>query len=197
MLPFSAIRRGALQERVEIGAYGQLSSRRTLEVFGSNLHTLRFYSFGSYFLLEVSTSGFSDQMLAQLESLLLLRSNWMRILTRMLVLLGIKLNRKVNERRFSGSCPGTAHRSRTLPEIQYCGHQDKDPNHDWQSKDINQRQQYAAKHAFQFKAGIGTFLVHGDDSPSRQPPYTMHTASSTSDSTNHLKRIVDNRLFVF
>jgi hypothetical protein len=46
---------------------------------GPNLHTLQFYSFGSHFLLGVSASGFSDQMLAQLESLLLPKSNWVRI----------------------------------------------------------------------------------------------------------------------
>ena len=43
-------------------------------VIGPNLHTLQFYSFGSHFLLGVSASGFSDQMLAQLESLLLPKS---------------------------------------------------------------------------------------------------------------------------
>ena len=48
-------------------------------IIGPNLHTLRFYSFGSHFLLGVSASGFSDQMLAHLESLLLPKSNWVRI----------------------------------------------------------------------------------------------------------------------
>ena len=48
-------------------------------VIGPDLHTLQFYSFGSHFLLGVSASGFSDQMLAQLESLLLPKSNWVRI----------------------------------------------------------------------------------------------------------------------
>jgi hypothetical protein len=46
---------------------------------GPNLHKLRFYSFGSHFLLGVSASGFTDQMLAQLESLLLPKNNWVRI----------------------------------------------------------------------------------------------------------------------
>jgi hypothetical protein len=46
---------------------------------GPNLHTLQFYSFGSHFLLGVSASGFSDQMVAQLESLLLPKINWMEI----------------------------------------------------------------------------------------------------------------------
>jgi hypothetical protein len=49
-------------------------------VIGPDLHTLRFYSFGSHFLLGVSASGFSDQMLVQLESLLLSKSNWVRVL---------------------------------------------------------------------------------------------------------------------
>ena len=48
-------------------------------VIGPNLHTLQFYSFGSHFLLGVSAAGFSDQMLAQLESLLMPKSNWVRI----------------------------------------------------------------------------------------------------------------------
>jgi hypothetical protein len=48
-------------------------------VIGPNLHTLQFYSFGSHFLLGVSAAGFSDQMLAQLESLLLPKNNWVRI----------------------------------------------------------------------------------------------------------------------
>jgi len=48
-------------------------------VIGPDLHTLQFYSFGSHFLLGVSASGFSDQMLAQLESLLLPKNNWVRI----------------------------------------------------------------------------------------------------------------------
>ena len=48
-------------------------------VIGPDLHTLQFYSFGSHFLLGVSASGFSEQMLAQLESLLLPKSNWVRI----------------------------------------------------------------------------------------------------------------------
>src|SRR6202162_6752051 len=48
-------------------------------VIRPDLHTLQFYSFGSHFLLGVSASGFSDQMLAQLESLLLPKSNWVRI----------------------------------------------------------------------------------------------------------------------
>jgi hypothetical protein len=48
-------------------------------VIGPNLHTLRFYSFGSHFLLGVSASGFSDQMLAQLESLVRPKSNWVRV----------------------------------------------------------------------------------------------------------------------
>jgi hypothetical protein len=47
---------------------------------GPNLHTLRFYSFGSHYLLGVSASGFSDQMLEQLESFLRPRSNWARVL---------------------------------------------------------------------------------------------------------------------
>jgi hypothetical protein len=46
---------------------------------GPNLHTLRFYSFGSHFLLGVSASGFSDQMLVQLESLLLPKRNWVQV----------------------------------------------------------------------------------------------------------------------
>ena len=48
-------------------------------VIGPNLHTLQFYSFGSHFLLSVSAAGFSDQMLAQLESLLLPKSNWVEV----------------------------------------------------------------------------------------------------------------------
>jgi hypothetical protein len=48
-------------------------------VIGPDLHTLRFYSFGSHFLLDVSASGFSDQMLAQLDSLLLTKRNWVRV----------------------------------------------------------------------------------------------------------------------
>jgi hypothetical protein len=48
-------------------------------VIGPNLHTLRFYSFGSHFLLGVSASGFTDEMLSQLESLLLPKSKWVRI----------------------------------------------------------------------------------------------------------------------
>jgi hypothetical protein len=48
-------------------------------VIGPNLHTLQFYSFGSHFLLGVSASGFSDQMVAQLESLLLPKNNWVEI----------------------------------------------------------------------------------------------------------------------
>jgi hypothetical protein len=48
-------------------------------VIRRNLHTLQFYSFGSHFLLGVSAAGFSDQMLAQLESLLMPKSNWVRI----------------------------------------------------------------------------------------------------------------------
>jgi hypothetical protein len=56
-------------------------------VIGPNLHTLRFYSFGSHFLLGVSASGFSDQMLAQLESLVLPKSNWVRVLDKDLAVL--------------------------------------------------------------------------------------------------------------
>ena len=48
-------------------------------VVGPNLHTLRFYSFGSHFLLGASASGFSDEMLAQLEALLLPKRNWVRV----------------------------------------------------------------------------------------------------------------------
>jgi hypothetical protein len=48
-------------------------------VVGPNLHTLLFYSFGSHFLLGASASGFSDEMLAQLEALLLPKSNWVRV----------------------------------------------------------------------------------------------------------------------
>jgi hypothetical protein len=48
-------------------------------VIGPDMHTLQFYSFGSHFLLGVSAAGFSDQMLAQLESLLLPKSNWVRV----------------------------------------------------------------------------------------------------------------------
>jgi hypothetical protein len=48
-------------------------------VIGPDLHTLRFYSFGSHFLLDVSASGFSDQMLSQLDSLLLPKRNWVRV----------------------------------------------------------------------------------------------------------------------
>ena len=56
-------------------------------VIGPNLHTLRFYSFGSHFLLDVSASGFSDQMLAQLESLVLPKRNWVRVLDKDLAVL--------------------------------------------------------------------------------------------------------------
>jgi hypothetical protein len=48
-------------------------------VVGPNLHTLLFYSFGSHFLLGASASGFSDEMLAQLEALLLPKRNWVRV----------------------------------------------------------------------------------------------------------------------
>jgi hypothetical protein len=48
-------------------------------VVGPNLHTLLFYSFGSHFLLGVSASGFSDEMLAQLGALLLSKRNWVRV----------------------------------------------------------------------------------------------------------------------
>jgi hypothetical protein len=48
-------------------------------VIGPNLHTLQFYSFGSHFLLSVSAAGSSDQMLAQLDSLLLPKTNWVRV----------------------------------------------------------------------------------------------------------------------
>jgi hypothetical protein len=48
-------------------------------VVGPNLHTLRFYSFGSHFLLGASASGFSDEMLSQLEALLLPKRNWVRV----------------------------------------------------------------------------------------------------------------------
>lgn len=48
-------------------------------VVGPNLHTLLFYSFGSHFLLGASASGFSDEMLAQLETLLLPKRNWVRV----------------------------------------------------------------------------------------------------------------------
>ena len=48
-------------------------------VVGPNLHTLLFYSFGSHFLLGASASGFSDEMLAQLEALLLPKGNWVRV----------------------------------------------------------------------------------------------------------------------
>jgi hypothetical protein len=48
-------------------------------VIGPNLHTLLFYSFGSHFLLGASASGFSDEMLAQLEGLLLPKRNWVRV----------------------------------------------------------------------------------------------------------------------
>ena len=48
-------------------------------VIGPNQHTLRFYSFGSHFLLGVSATGFSDQMLEQLESILITKSNWVQI----------------------------------------------------------------------------------------------------------------------
>jgi hypothetical protein len=48
-------------------------------VVGPNLHTLRFYSFGSHFLLGASASGFSNEMLSQLEALLLQKRNWVRI----------------------------------------------------------------------------------------------------------------------
>ena len=44
-----------------------------------NLHTLRFYSFGSHFLLGASASGFSNEMLSQLEALLLQKRNWVRV----------------------------------------------------------------------------------------------------------------------
>ena len=46
---------------------------------GPNIHTLRFYSFGSHFLLGASASGFSDEMLSQLEALLLQKRNWVRV----------------------------------------------------------------------------------------------------------------------
>ena len=48
-------------------------------VVGPNLHTLLFYSFGSHFLLGVSASGFSDEMLAQFGALLLPKRNWVRV----------------------------------------------------------------------------------------------------------------------
>jgi hypothetical protein len=48
-------------------------------VIGPDLHTLLFYSFGSHFLLGASASGFSDEMLAQLEALLLPKRNWVRV----------------------------------------------------------------------------------------------------------------------
>jgi hypothetical protein len=48
-------------------------------VVGPNLHTLLFYSFGSHFLLGASASGFSDEMLAQLEALLLPKKNWVQV----------------------------------------------------------------------------------------------------------------------
>jgi hypothetical protein len=48
-------------------------------VIGPNLHTLLFHSFGSHFLLGASASGFSDEMLAQLEALLLPKRNWVRV----------------------------------------------------------------------------------------------------------------------
>ena len=48
-------------------------------VVGPNLHTLLFYSFGSHFLLGASSSGFSDEMLTQLEALLLPKRNWVRV----------------------------------------------------------------------------------------------------------------------
>ena len=48
-------------------------------VVGPNLHTLLFYSFGSHFLLSASAFGFSDEMMAQLESLLLPKRNWVRV----------------------------------------------------------------------------------------------------------------------
>ena len=48
-------------------------------VVGPNLHTLLFYSFGSHFLLGTSASGFSGEMLAQLEALLLPKRNWVRV----------------------------------------------------------------------------------------------------------------------
>ena len=48
-------------------------------VVGPNLHTLLFYSFGSHFLLGASASGFSEEMLAQLEALLLPKRNWVRV----------------------------------------------------------------------------------------------------------------------
>jgi hypothetical protein len=48
-------------------------------VIRPNQHTLRFYSFSSHFLLGVSAAGFSDQMLEQLESILITKSNWVQI----------------------------------------------------------------------------------------------------------------------
>ena len=48
-------------------------------VIGPNLHTLLFHSFGSHFLLGASASGFSDEMLAQLEALLLPKRNWVQV----------------------------------------------------------------------------------------------------------------------
>ena len=55
-------------------------------VVGPNLHTLLFYSFGSHFLLGASASGFSDEMLAQLEALLLPKRNWVRVYGRELTI---------------------------------------------------------------------------------------------------------------
>jgi hypothetical protein len=60
-------------------------------VIGPNLHTLLFYSFGSHFLLGASASGFSDEMLAQLEALLLPKRNWVQVSGRDLTVLSTSI----------------------------------------------------------------------------------------------------------
>jgi hypothetical protein len=56
---------------------------------------------------------------------------------------------------------------RSLTKIQNCGCQDKEGDNYWKGKDANERKQYAAEHAFEFKSAIGKFFIQGTILPSR------------------------------